>query len=144
MPRGRRDSPHMNALAFLIRERMTDKDWSTYDVEKKGGPPARTVAHLADPNVQWKVTPRPGTLEKLAYALELPLKEIQHAAAQAVAGGTGKEPEGSQYIDRVAAAMQELPEQRQAQIAEFVARMIDTWQEETPAPLRSVAKKKQK
>lgn len=140
MPRGRRDSPAMNALARFIRARMEDKGWSSYDVERKGGPPARTVQHLADPKVQWKVTPRPDTLKKLAAGLEVSLAELQEAAGKAVAGGSDQAT-APNHVARVAALMADLSEQRQEQIAEFVERMIDTWRVEEPPALKAVADK---
>lgn len=125
----------MNPLAALIRERMSDKGWSTYDVERQGGPPARTVAHLADPHVQWRVTPRPDTIRKLATGLQLPEPTILEAAKAAIGPQTKPDAAASPHIDVVVAAMRELPADRQVQIEDFVLRMIETW-----APdLRAVA-----
>lgn len=138
MPRGQRDAPQMNALAKLIQDRMSEKGWSTYDVQRKGGPPARTVAHLADPHVQWRQTPRPATLTALAHALEITLGELERAAAQAVSSNV-QPSEPTPYIERVTAAMANLTPRRQEQIADLVARMIDTWKTEDQPPLRAVA-----
>lgn len=124
MPRRRGDTAAMNPLALLVRTRMDERRWSSYDVERHGGPPASTVLRIADPKISWRQPPRQDTLERLAKALELPLARVQQAAIEAVGYRVGAR-STSDHIALVVAAMQDLPADKQRRIADMVLNMVE-------------------
>lgn len=124
MPSQHGKSPRMHPLAKLIRDRCDDRGWSFRDVYRNGGPSPRTVAHLADARIEFRQTPRPETLQKLARGLKLPLVAVQRAAAESI---------GYQLVDispndavrTVVAVMSEMTPAQQKTISDMVLRVAE-------------------
>lgn len=72
----------MDALQQLIQERMAELRLSYREVARRGGLPSSTVHHLATNGRPGRL-PNPGTLERLASGLDLPLSVVRAAAAAA-------------------------------------------------------------
>lgn len=118
-----------NSLATLIRDRMNEKGWSTYDVERRGGPPARTVGHLISVQEQKRALPRMATIQALAKGLDLPLARVQQAALGSIKYGiTDFTP--TEDIGMVVAAMRDLSASQQRHVADVVLRMVEALRDE--------------
>jgi len=126
-------TPAGNALARLIQDQMQRQNLSSRDVERRGGPPSRTVSMLADLSRQWKQPPRPATLQKLARALRVSLPRLQAAAAEAT--GVRMADLGlTEDVRLVVASMGELAPEQQRAIADVVLRMVEALQVTPDAP----------
>lgn len=71
-----------DALQRLITERMRELRRSYGDVARLGALPRSTVHHLATHRCSGRL-PNPGTLERLAAGLDLPVNAVRAAAASA-------------------------------------------------------------
>jgi len=80
---GRKAVTRDNALAKLIRDRMSDLGMTYVDVAKAGGFPHHTTVAALVNKAEHKQTPRPETLRRLAKALQVPLDVVKVAAARA-------------------------------------------------------------
>jgi len=78
---GMNGSP-MDTLQQLIHERMRELNLSYSEVARRCGLPRSTAHHLATHPRSGRL-PSPGTLEKLAVGLNLPLQVVRAAAASA-------------------------------------------------------------
>jgi hypothetical protein len=123
--------PAGNALARLVQQSMRRQNLSSRDVERRGGPPARTVSMLADLSREWKQPPRPQTLQKLARALRVSLPRLQSAAAEAT--GVHMADFGlTEDVRLVVASMGEVGPEEQRAIADVVLRMVEALRTERP------------
>lgn len=118
-----------NPIAELVSDRMVDRGWSTYDVHRQGGPPARTVDHWSDRRVEWKTLPKAETVEKMARGLKLPLARVQQAVLEAV-GYKISDTALPANVKLVTAAMTELSPARQKHVADMVLRMVEALDDE--------------
>ena len=113
-----------NPIATLVDDRMTDQGWSTYDVHRQGGPPAKTVGHWRDHRVTWQALPKVSTVEAMAKGLRIPLARVQQAVLEAV-GYEVSDVKTSTDVRLVAAAMTELSPAKQKHVADMVLRMVE-------------------
>jgi len=127
MPRKRitETTDSSNPLGMLITARMDELGLSSYDVERRGGPPARTVQFLARPDRRFRQPPWPATLEKLAHALELPLAEVRRVAAEGAQLVSADADDAS--VRQVVALMQDLPEERRRGLVKLVRVVVTLW-----------------
>lgn len=70
-----------NPLQRLIRQRLRERNWSYGEVARRGGLPRSTVYTLATTRNLAR-PPRPGTLDRLARGLDVPISAIRAAAAE--------------------------------------------------------------
>ena len=73
--------PAINPLQRLIRERLTERDWSYGEVARRGGLPRSTVYTLATTRNLVR-PPRPATIDALARGLDVPVSAVRAAAAE--------------------------------------------------------------
>ena len=102
----------MNALQQLIRDRMTENNWSYGDIARLGGLPRSTVHNLATTE-RMTTPPRPITLERLARGLDVPLSTVRSAAAAAAGFEVWQESTPDPEIEVMVAGLAKLsPDER--------------------------------
>jgi transcriptional regulator with XRE-family HTH domain len=123
----------MNTLQRLIRTRMAELNRSYGEVARRGGLPRSTVHHLASNNHPVRL-PNPGTLERLAVGLEVPLDVVRAAAASAAGfsleSGGVDDPE----IEVLVASLARLSPQDRRHVAALVRSLLQNGSPEGGKP----------
>jgi transcriptional regulator with XRE-family HTH domain len=128
-----------NPLQRLIRDRLAETGWSYPEAAARGGLPKSTLHHLANgtPAVR---APSAATLDAVARALDLPLRMVQEAAAEA-AGLRQFTPKGLDGTTReLIAAVPELSDEDREHLLALVRSMLATNRSRSGSPRRRSAR----
>jgi hypothetical protein len=119
----RRPESIMDALQRLIHQRMAELRRSYGDVARRGGLPRSTVHHLAT-HARVSRLPNPGTLERLAAGLDLPLDEVRSAAAQAAGLAVDRQAVDDPEIEVLVASLTRLSPADRQHVAALVRSLL--------------------
>ncbi len=117
--------PAINPLQRLIRDRLTERDWSYGEVARRGGLPRSTVYTLATTRNLVR-PPRPATIDALARGLDVPVSAVRAAAAESTGlhyydeTQAGREPAGDQARELLIASIDELTPEDRRHVAALV------------------------
>ncbi|MFY9889612.1 MAG: helix-turn-helix transcriptional regulator [Streptosporangiaceae bacterium] len=117
--------PAINPLQRLIRERLTERDWSYGEVARRGGLPRSTVYTLATTRNLVR-PPRPATIDALARGLDVPVSAVRAAAADSTGlhyydeARNGRELAGDQARQLLIASIDELTPEDRRHVAALV------------------------
>jgi transcriptional regulator with XRE-family HTH domain len=117
-----KDEPR-DALQRLIQERMLELGLSYREVAMRGALPRSTVHHLATQGGSGRL-PRPGTLERLAIGLDLPLGVIRAAAAAAAGLVVESPPVDDPDIEVLVASLSRLSPADRRHVAALVRSLL--------------------
>ncbi len=115
----------INPLQRLIRERLTERDWSYGEVARRGGLPRSTVYTLATTRNLVR-PPRPATIDALARGLDVPVSAVRAAAAESTGlhyydeALAAREPSGDQARELLIASIDELTAEDRRHVAALV------------------------
>lgn len=113
----------MNPLQRLITERLEERGWSYGDVARRAGMPRSTIHNLATRDSLSR-PPQQETLRKIAEGLDLPLEQVQTAAAEA-AGFHLYEDHPDETIQVLIASVERLNEEERRQVLGVVNSLLD-------------------
>lgn len=113
----------MNPLQRLIIERLEERGWSYGDVARRAVMPRSTIHNLATRDSLAR-PPQRETLRKLADGLDLPIEQVQAAAAEA-AGFHLYEDHPDETIQVLIASVERLNEAQRQQVLGVVNSLLD-------------------